>query len=95
MNALDRIAVALDKLYEALQTNIYGVYQHKCLPQYNINPENKTKSDNTTVRMCVCTDCVNNRAGLGECECNCKEIEIQEGKCRQYIKQQNPPLKIT
>lgn len=49
----------------------------------------------TTVRMCVCTDCVNNRSGLGEYACNCREIEIQDGKCRQYIKQQAPPLKIT
>lgn len=50
----------------------------------------------TTVRLCVCTDCANNRAGLGEYACNCREIEIQEGRCRQYIKQEKPiPLKFT
>lgn len=50
----------------------------------------------TTVRLCVCTECVNNRAGLGEYTCNCKEIEIQEGRCRQYVKQEKPiPVKIT
>jgi len=58
--------------------------------------EEKQTSSATTVRLCVCTDCVNNRAGLGEYACNCREIEIQEGKCRQYIKQEKPnPLKFT
>jgi hypothetical protein len=57
--------------------------------------EEKLTSGNTVVRLCVCTDCVNNRAGVGEYGCNCKEIEIQEGKCRQYLKQQTPPLRFT
>jgi hypothetical protein len=55
--------------------------------------EEKQISGNTVVRICLNTECVNNLYALGEYGCNCKVIEIWEGKCQQYIKREktNPP----
>lgn len=52
--------------------------------------EEKLTSGNTVVRMCLNTECVNNLHTLGEYSCNCKVIEIWDGKCQQYIKREKP-----
>ena len=39
----------------------------------------------TAVRLVDCLECRNSRQSIGELSCNCREIEIRDGKCQQYI----------
>ena len=47
--------------------------------------KSKATGKDTVVRLCGVSNCANNRIGLGEMGCNCKEIEICHGKCVQFV----------
>lgn len=57
------------------------------LLQLRIKRLEEIKND-TRVMFCLDDDCINNRFAIGEIGCNCKDIEISNGKCQQYIKRE-------
>ena len=42
----------------------------------------------TRINTCYSKDCINSRLSIGEQNCNCKDLDIEDGKCKQYKKRE-------